>query len=221
MWGVKSKSPTEREKPCEERKWLYRPFTTLPVARVRRRGLDVSPKQAQDFVRGQATAQVFAAPPKSNGKVTSPQLNERWQADLMDFKAQDPEKNKGYRAALLVVDIFSRFAYAEPLEGKTSEEVAAAFQRILKRVRTVCAREKQAYVQPTEVSTDSGNEFRGAFSELLERLDITQTFKTSINALAVVDATTKTLKDMMKKEMTATGSDSWAAALPQGNCGVQ
>ena len=54
----------------------------------------------------------------------------------MDFKAQAPEKNKGFRAALLCVDIFSRFAYAEPLEGKTSEEVAAAFQRVLERVRT-------------------------------------------------------------------------------------
>ena len=78
----------------------------------------MSLKEAQDFVRGQSTAQVFAPPPKSNGKVTSPQLNERWQADLMDFKPLDPEKNKGYRAALLVVDIFSRFAYAEPLETK-------------------------------------------------------------------------------------------------------
>ena len=57
---------------------------------ARRRGLDVSLKEAQDFVRGQSTAQVFAAPPKSNGKVTSPQLNERWQADLLDYKAQDP-----------------------------------------------------------------------------------------------------------------------------------
>ena len=31
---------------------------------ARRRGLDVSLKEAQDFVRGQSTAQVFAAPPK-------------------------------------------------------------------------------------------------------------------------------------------------------------
>ena len=107
---------------------------------ARRRGLDVTLKEAQDFVRGQSTAQVFAPPPKSQGKVTSPELNRRWQADLMDFKAQDPENNKGYRAALLVVDIFSRYAYAEPLETKTSEEVAAAFQRILARVRTGRAR---------------------------------------------------------------------------------
>ena len=127
----------------------------------------MSSKQAQDFVRGQSTAQVFAPPPKSGGKVTSPQLNERWQADLMDFKAQAPEKNKGIRAALLCVDIFSRFAYAEPLEGKTSEEVAAAFQRVLERVRTGRVGGKRSVGRPKEVSTDSGNEFKGAFSELL------------------------------------------------------
>ena len=144
---------------------------------MRRRGLDVTLTQAQDFVCGQATAQVFAAPPKSEGKVTSPQLNERWQADLMDFKAQDPQKNKGYRAALLVVDIFSRFAYAKPLETKTSEEVAAAFERILSHVRRTRAKEKRSSARPTEVSTDSSNEFKGAFSELLNRLNVAQSGK--------------------------------------------
>ena len=73
---------------------------------ARRRGLDVTSKQAHEFVRGQASAQIFGPAPRSGGKVTSPQLNERWQADLMDFKAQSPEKNKGFRAALLCVDMF-------------------------------------------------------------------------------------------------------------------
>ena len=122
---------------------------------------------------------------------------------------------------LLVVDIFSRFAYAEPLETKTSEEVAAAFQRILNRVKTNRVTGKRSSARPTEVSTDSGNEFKGAFSELLNRLNIVQTGKTSRNALAVADATTKTIRDIMKKEMTATGSESWAAALPQGHRGLQ
>ena len=115
---------------------------------------------------------------------------------------------------MLVVDIFSRFAYAELLETKTSEEVAAAFERILKRVKTNRVTGKRS-ARPTEVSTDSDNEFKGAFSELLNRLNIVQTGKTSRNALAVADATTKTIRDIMKKEQTATGSESWAAALPK------
>ncbi len=182
---------------------------------ARRRGLEVSLKQAQDFVRGQATAQVFGPAPKSQGKVTSPELNDRWQCDLMDFKTRTPEKNKGLRAALLCVDVFSRFAYAEPLVGKTAGEVAAAFERILQRVRTTRTTGKKAAGRPKEVSTDSGNEFKGEFSEMLSRLGIAHSWKTSINSLAVVDATTRTLKDIMKKEMTAKESDSWVAALPK------
>jgi hypothetical protein len=182
---------------------------------ARRRGVELSLKQAQDFVRGQSTAQVFAPPPRSDGKVTSPELNDRWQCDLMDFKTRTPEKNKGFRAALLCVDIFSRFAYAEPLQGKTSTEVAAAFQRILQRVRTTRATGKKAAGKPKEVSTDSGNEFKGAFSEMLSRLGIAQSWKTSTNSLAVVDATTRTLKDIMKKDMTAQKSESWVDALPK------
>jgi hypothetical protein len=183
---------------------------------ARRQGREISLKEAQEFVRGQSTAQVFGPPPKSDGKVTSPQLNDRWQCDLMDFKTRTPEKNKGFRAALLCVDVFSRFAYAEPLLGKMAGEVAEAFQPILSRVSTSRrVAGKKAAARPNEVSTDSGNEFRGAFSEMLSRLGIAQTWKTSINSLAVVDATTRTLKDIMKKEVTAKGSDSWVDALPK------
>ena len=180
---------------------------------ARRQGREISLKQAQEFVRGQAAAQVFGPPPKSGGKVTSPELNDRWQADLLDFKTRSPEKNKGFRAALLCVDIFSRQAYAEPLEGKTSAEVAAAFERILRRAQGTRLKGKQ-FAKPKELSTDSGAEFKGAFSELLDRLGIAQSWKTSINSLAVVDATIKSLKDIMKKEMTAKGSESWVDALP-------
>ena len=179
---------------------------------ARRQGREISLKQAQEFIRGQSTAQVFGLAPKSEGKVTSPELNDRWQCDLMDFKTKTPEKNKGYRAALLCVDIFSRYAYAEPLQSKTSAEVAEAFKKILSRIRVGRARGKQSG-RPKEVSTDSGNEFKNEFSDLLASLGIAQSWKTQINSLAVVDATTRTLKDIMKKEMTAKGSDSWVAAL--------
>jgi hypothetical protein len=133
----------------------------------------------------------------------------------MDFKTRTPEKNKGFRVALLCVDVFSRFAYAEPLQGKTAGEVAEAFQRILSRVSTGRVAGKRAAGRPNEVSTDSGNEFKGAFPELLSRLGIAQGWETSINSLAVVDATTRTLKDIMKKEMIAKNSESWVDALPK------
>ena len=52
---------------------------------AKRAGLQLSVKESADFLRGQGVAQVFAKAPESNGKVTSPQLNERWMCDLIDM----------------------------------------------------------------------------------------------------------------------------------------
>ena len=182
---------------------------------AKRQGLEVSVKQARDFVQAQSAAQVFAPAPRSAGKVTSPELNARWQADLIDYKTKSPEKNDGYRLVLICVDIFSRFLYAEPLKTKEAAEVASAFEQILRRARgNTAIRAKTAAAAPKEVSTDAGAEFKGVFSEMLEKKGISQRFKAQLNSLAVVDAAIRTLKDTMKKEMTATGSESWLKALP-------
>jgi len=171
---------------------------------AKRRGVQLTVKQARDFVQAQSVAQVFAPAPRSEGKVTSPELNARWQADLVDYKTRSPEKNEGHRLILVVIDVFSRFLYAEPLKTKESVEVAQAFERILRR----------AGVLPKELSTDSGAEFKGAFSEMLRRRGVSQRFKEQINHLAVVDAAIRTLKDTLKKDMTAKSSDSWLDSLP-------
>ncbi len=59
---------------------------------ARRAGLNLTVKKAAEFVRGEAAAQVFAPAQKSEEKVSSPQLNERRQADLIDDKIKNPEK---------------------------------------------------------------------------------------------------------------------------------
>ncbi len=59
---------------------------------AKRLGIKLTIKEAADFVRAQPVAQDFAAPPQSAGKVTAPELNERWQGDLIDFKDNSPKK---------------------------------------------------------------------------------------------------------------------------------
>ena len=122
---------------------------------------------------------------------------------MMDFKSRTPEKNDDFRLAIVCIDIFSRMLYAEPLKTKEPEEVAAAFQRIQRRAG-----------KPQEVSTDAGAEFKGAFSEMLEKQGVGQRFKESTNSLAVVDRAIGSLKASIAKEMVDTGSESWAKALP-------
>ena len=102
---------------------------------AKRKGLNVTVKQAADFVRNQSVAQVFAPPPKSEGKVTAPELDSRWQCDLIDYKAKSQEKNDDYRLILVCVDVFSRFMYVELLKTKEAEEVSDAFRKIPRRAR--------------------------------------------------------------------------------------
>ena len=83
------------------------------------------------FVKAQETRQVFAPLPKSNSKVTSTSIDGVWQVDLIDFKQLDATKNDGHRVVLVVIDVFSRFARAVPLKGKTQAAVTAGFQGIL------------------------------------------------------------------------------------------
>jgi hypothetical protein len=172
---------------------------------AKRQGVAVTTKEAQDFVRGQEASQVFAAPPSSSGKVTSPELNHTWQADLIDYTAKIPHENGGYRFALVVTDIFSRKTYTENLTNKEPETVTKAYQRILTR----------AGAKPKQITTDSGKEFKGAFDAFLEESGTTHAMKEQMNHLAVVDASIKTLKDIMKKELTDNKSESWTKALPK------
>ena len=73
---------------------------------AKRQGINLTVKEVKEFIVGQAASQVFQPAPRSEGRVTSPELNARWQADLIDYKARSPEKNDGYRLVLICIDIF-------------------------------------------------------------------------------------------------------------------
>ncbi len=129
---------------------------------AKRQGLNLTVKEVQTFVHGEAVSQVLQPAPRSEGKVTSPELNARWQCDLMDYKARSPEKNDGYRFVLICIDIFNRFAYVEPLKTKEQAEVTEAFQRIQRAARGRLA--GKGRVIPSNVTTDSGADFKRPFS---------------------------------------------------------
>ena len=141
--------------------WLEagRPGVDKFYAAVLRSGLAVRRQAAQEFVKRQETRQVFAPGPKSGGRVTAARLDDRWQADLIDWKQMDSSKNKGYTNVLVVVDVFSRFAWAIPMESKTIEATTIAFDGIM----------RESGRRPLEVDTDGGLEFGPKFTSFLQR----------------------------------------------------
>ena len=172
---------------------------------ARRSGLQVTRAEVTDFLRRQETRQLFAAPPRSNGRVTAPRLDSTWQVDLIDFKQMDPKQNDGYRVALVVVDVFSRFVWATALRQKTQEVVLAAFKAIL----------RESGRKPAEVDSDGGAELQGSFARFLASEGIAHRLKnpTQLNALAVADAVIGALKRTIAQEMAEDGGGNWVRHL--------
>ena len=160
-WGTEKRNYILKMSDEELRKvWLEagRPGVDKFHAAALRSRLAVTRKAAQEFVRKQETRQVFAPGPVSSGRVTAARLDDLWQIDLIDWKQMDASKNNGFKN-VLVVDVFSRFAWAIPMESKTTEAVVEAFEGILRTGR-----------KPSEVDTDGGLEF-GAIHLLSRRQD--------------------------------------------------
>ena len=79
-------------------------------------------------------------------RVFSKGVDEIWAADLVEM-GKFSEWNKGFKYLLMVIDVFSKFGWIEPLKDKKGETVAAAFEKFFK------------LRQPRLLWTDKGREF--------------------------------------------------------------
>ena len=51
---------------------------------------------------------------------------------MVDMKALS-KQNKGYKYILMIIDVFSKYGWAIPLNSKTGIEVKAEYKRFLKK----------------------------------------------------------------------------------------
>ncbi|XP_023312625.1 piggyBac transposable element-derived protein 3-like [Anoplophora glabripennis] len=75
-------------------------------------------------------------------------LNDLIQADLVEMIPY-AKVNKGYRYILIVINVFSKFVWAEPVKRKTAIEVSNAMAKILSQMKYM----------PHNCQTDLGKEF--------------------------------------------------------------
>ena len=127
-----------------------------------------------------------------------------WQADLADMQRLKKENN-GFTFILVIVDVLSRFAFAEPIKRKTPELVAAAFEKIIKRSDRRC----------TTLTTDRGLEFRGHnFQEMLRRYDIEHHYATSPDVkCAIVERYIRTMKTRIWRYFTYSKTVNYTKVL--------
>ena len=81
------------------------------------------------------------------GKVIVSGIDDQFDADLASFIPYG-SSNDDYKYLLAVIDIFSRYAWVEPLKSKKANEIIAAFNRIISQGR-----------KPQLLRTDAATDF--------------------------------------------------------------
>ena len=114
-------------------------------AAARRRGIRVTKEQVRNFVRTKGQKQIFRPLPPSKGQTASEGPSVRWQMDLVDLKYSPSRGNKNI---LVLVNVYSRKAYAAPIKDKTPEATAAALRTMLSGLGSTVV----------VISSDKGNE---------------------------------------------------------------
>lgn len=125
------------------------------------------------------------------------------QADLVEMIPY-AQQNRGMKYILVVINIFSKMAYACPLKNKTGCEVTRAMKSILQSIK-----------HPIKnIHVDMGNEFyNSSMRKLLQRynINIYSTFTTM--KAAIVERLNRTLKNRLWKEFSYRGSYKWIDIL--------
>ena len=166
-----------------------KPGARLFRTAVKKAGIDITQKQAQQFVSQQAEGQIFQGRLPSDGKITSSREDMRFQADLLDFSKR--ASSKGSKYALVVTDLFTKEAWVEQMQDKTDAQAKDAMRKII---------QNSNHITPKEISTDLGNEFGPRFTQYLEDkgAKIRKKDPQQVNALAGVDRTQQSIKSILK-----------------------
>lgn len=133
-----------------------------------------------------------------------------FQADLCDL-SKHSEDNDEYKYILTIIDVFSKYGWAQKLKTKTGKEVAEAFSEALNSCK------KKFLVPPKFLQIDRGSEFYSeAFREMLvsDFEPPIQMYSSFSNLKAsVCERWNRTLKTKMYREFSANGSYRWIDIL--------
>ena len=136
-------------------------------------------------------------------KVYSQFKDNIWGVDLADMQSLS-RKNKGIKYPLCAIDLFSKYAFAIPLEDKKGISIVNAFDKII----------EQSNRKPNKIWVDQGGEFyNNAFKKWLSDNDIIMYSTCNEGKSVVAEIFIRTLKNKLYKHMTATGKNVYYDVL--------
>jgi transposase InsO family protein len=174
--------------------------------KVSEKYIGISRRKVQEFLRNQESYQLHLKPIKVKlvNPIVSYKLYNIFQADLIEL-SEFKHWNNGYEYILVVIDVYSKFLWAEPLKNKGAVTVSKAFEKIIES--RSCK----------TLQTDRGSEFiNDTFKKLLEDYDITHVPSAPYNpkSQAVAERANQTLKRLIYSHMTQFSTKRWVDVLP-------
>ena len=165
---------------------------------VKREGkYKISHKQVREWLQNQDAYSLNNSVKRNfqRGRVIVAGIGDQWDADLASF-ARDSDENDGYKYLLVVIDIFTRYAWIEPIKDKTSREIVRAFNRIIMKGR-----------KPRRLRTDAAKDFTSkGFQEYLETKDIAHFTTHSERQANYVERFIKTIKSRIWRHIRSQNS---------------
>lgn len=132
-------------------------------------------------------------------------LNDLLQIDMAEMRAY-AKVNKGFKYILVVINVFSKFVWCEPVKNKTAKEVTSAMEKILKRMKTTCR----------NLQSDRGTEFINSnFKALMHKWKINHYSTYSNLKASVIERLIRTLKNKIWKQFSLQGNYKWLDLLPE------
>ena len=77
---------------------------------------------------------IYSKPPKNNyptNKTDVYHIDDIWSLDTLYLKDYGPEKNRGYRYVLVIIEKFSKYGWTTPLKNKNAQTIKDSFQNTL------------------------------------------------------------------------------------------
>ena len=137
-----------------------------------------------------------------HGHVIVSGIDDQWDADLASF-AHDADENDGYKYLLVVIDIFSRYAWIEPIKDKTAKEVVKAFNKIISKGR-----------KPRKLRTDAAKDFTSkGFQEYVKSKDIAHFTTHSEKQANYVERFIKTINSQIWHDISSQNSRRYIDVL--------
>ena len=136
------------------------------------------------------------------GRVIVAGIDDQFDADLASLSLY-ADDNDGFKYLLVVIDIFSHYAWVEPIKDKTSNQIVNAFNKIL----------SEGHV-PKRLRSDGAKDFTSeCFKENLKSKDIVHIVTHSEKQANYVERFIKTLKSKIFRYMIEKNSPRYIDIL--------